>query len=542
MKYSIEAPSTNHAIIKVIGIGGGGCNAVNRMIELNLAGIDFVASNTDLQALSNCRAPKTIPLGANLTRGLGAGGNPKIGREAALEDDETIRSLLDGADMVFITAGMGGGTGTGGAPVIAQIAKELGALTIAVVTKPFRFEGRRRMEIADAGIRDLEDFVDTLITIPNQKLLATVEQNTTLKEAFVLADEVLCQAVQGISDLITVPGLINLDFADVKTIMSDMGKALMGTGSGTGSNKAIDAVRKAIDSPLLEDLTVQGAKGILINLTGGNDLTLMETDAAAQLIHEVCDPEANIIFGAVIANDYDNQAKATVIATGFDSAKVRKDSFAFERLSQKRTFPVSDNSKIEPVDSSGSIQKEHTQEPVPSTPAMETVSPVPVMKNNEDTVAGPLECSSESEVEDPGPQDSTKPSSTREWEDTKPGLEIPSQRIDPALQPELALDSNTQEEPTSSQADDQDITEPDSSEVEDTQSETADIHPFRTLPQPELELKENSAGTNNEKLPLYTRRDLGSGQFKRQPELDKGTISVESSNYMIPAFLRRKAD
>lgn len=336
MIYTMEEAVNNHADIKVFGIGGGGCNAVNRMVEMNLAGIDFIAANTDLQSLSNYHASTLLQLGTNLTRGLGAGGNPKVGREAALEDEERIRSFIEGSDMVFITAGMGGGTGTGGAPVVAQIAREMGALTIAVVTKPFRFEGKRRWEIAEAGIRDLEEFVDTLIVIPNQKLLSTVEHSTTLQDAFIVADEVLSNAVQGISDLITVPGLINLDFADVKTIMSGMGKALMGTGYGNGPDKALDAVQRAISSPLLDDMSVSGARGILINITGGHDLTLLETDTALAAIYEEADKNANIIFGTVINETFEDTVKATVIATGFEGAMIRETPAPISLNSYKR--------------------------------------------------------------------------------------------------------------------------------------------------------------------------------------------------------------
>ncbi|MBN1355855.1 cell division protein FtsZ [bacterium] len=508
MKYSIETPSSTHAIIKVIGIGGGGCNAVNRMIDLNLAGIDFIACNTDLQALSGSKAPKTVQLGANLTRGLGAGGNPKIGREAALEDDEAIRSLLEGADMVFITAGMGGGTGTGGAPVVAQIAKELGSLAIAVVTKPFRFEGRRRTEIADSGIRDLEEFVDTLITIPNQKLLASVEQNTTLKAAFILADEVLGQAVQGISDLITVPGLINLDFADVKTIMSDMGKALMGTGTGIGPNKATEAVRRAIESPLLDDLTVNGARGILINLTGGEDLTLMETDAAAQLINEICDPEANIIFGAVISENYENQAKATVIATGFESARIKREPVSFELR-----------------------KREHTLETPVMKIARDGQSDQPAVESLPPALLEPVSCRN-----DASPGETTGQSAAETVSQHRTDTET---SVKPSVaHPELDLNDPVPDTVASRAIN---APKPDSRKPEI--SKQPDIHPLRTLPQPELELPEpGESDAGSQKLPSYKRRDLGSGHFKRQPELDKGTIAIEVSNYMIPAFLRRKAD
>ena len=317
-----DDPPITGARIKVIGIGGGGGNAVNRMIEAGIEGIEFLVANTDLQALKRSRAPIKIQLGSRLTKGLGAGANPGVGREAALEDTDKIIEVLEGADMVFVTTGLGGGTGTGGAPIIASLATELNALTVAVVTKPFHFEGRRRMQQAEAGLRELQECVDTVITIPNERLLHTVERSASLASSFAVADDVLRQAVQGISDLITVPGLINLDFADVKTIMSGMGMALMGAGQATGENRAIEATQQAISSPLLEEATIQGARGVLINITGGPDLTLYEVNAAATIIRESADEDANIIFGAVIDENMHNEMRITVIATGFSRETV----------------------------------------------------------------------------------------------------------------------------------------------------------------------------------------------------------------------------
>ena len=288
------------ARIKVIGVGGGGGNAVNRMIASRIGGIEFISANTDAQALRASHAMEKIQFGEKLTKGLGCGAQPEIGRQAALEDTEKILEVLEGADMVFITAGLGGGTGTGGAPIVASLASELGALTVAVVTKPFTFEGKRRMAQADQGIRELRDCVDTLICIPNDRLLATVERDTPLPEAFSVADDVLRQAVQGIADLITVPGLINLDFADVKTIMRGMGDAVMGTGVASGENRAVESAQKAISSPLLEDTSIHGAKGVIINITGGDDMTLSEVNEASSIIHQEADEEAIIIFGAVM--------------------------------------------------------------------------------------------------------------------------------------------------------------------------------------------------------------------------------------------------
>jgi cell division protein FtsZ len=309
------------AKIKVIGLGGGGSNAVGRMMAAQFTGVDFIVGNTDIQSLRASPAPVKIQLGAKLTAGLGAGSNPEVGRNAALEDPDEITRLLQGADMVFITAGLGGGTGTGAAPVVASLAKDLGILTVAVVTKPFGFEGKTRMRQAEAGIDALRPVVDTLITIPNQRLLAVVDRGTPLMEAFKVADSVLQQAVQGISDLILVPGLINLDFADVRTIMAGMGIAMMGTGVGHGEHRAIDAAQKAIASPLLDNTSIEGAKGILINFTGGLDLSLHEVEEAARIIHEAGHEDSNIIFGAVIDPALHDELRVTVIATGFSEKK-----------------------------------------------------------------------------------------------------------------------------------------------------------------------------------------------------------------------------
>ena len=308
------------AKIKVIGVGGGGGNAVNRMIQAGIRGVEFLVANTDLQAMRTSLAPVKLQIGGKLTKGLGAGANPEIGKQAALEDTDRILEALHGADMIFITTGMGGGTGTGAAPIIASLAAELGSLTVAVVTKPFGFEGKRRRVQAEQGIRALRDTVDTLITIPNERLLNFVERGTSLNEAFKIADDILRQAVQGISDLITVPGEINLDFADVRTIMHGMGMALMGTGVSTGEHRAVEAAQRAISSPLLEEASIEGAKGVLINVTGGPDMTLFEVHEAASIIQEAADEEANIIFGTVIDPKMKDEIKVTVIATGFDAA------------------------------------------------------------------------------------------------------------------------------------------------------------------------------------------------------------------------------
>ncbi len=305
------------ANIKVIGVGGGGGNAVNRMIKSGLKGIEFITINTDAQALYHSEAAVKINIGKETTRGLGAGSNPDLGRQAAEESIDSIKDSIEGADMIFITCGLGGGTGTGGAPVIANLAKEMGILTVAVVTKPFTFEGQRRKTQCDEGFENLKNKVDTLITIPNDKILSIIDKKTPLNEAFSVVDDVLRQGVQGIADLITVHGMINVDFADIKSVMENAGSALMGIGYGTGENRASEAAKAAVESPLLE-LSIDGAKGVLFNITGGNDLSMFEVDEAARVITEAADPEANIIFGAVINDSYTGEIKITVVATGFD--------------------------------------------------------------------------------------------------------------------------------------------------------------------------------------------------------------------------------
>jgi cell division protein FtsZ len=315
-----DLPRTG-ARIKVIGVGGGGGNAVNRMIATGLGDVEFIVANTDAQALQNNAAAVKIQIGQDLTKGLGAGADPNVGRAAALEDTDTLLETLSGADMVFVTTGLGGGTGTGAAPVIASLASQIGALTVAVVTKPFRFEGRKRSEAAETGLAELGESVDTMIVIPNERLLATVDKATSMSAAFATADDVLRQAIQGISDLILMPGLINLDFADVRTIMSRMGMAIMGTGVATGEDRARLAATAAISSPLLEEASVKGARGVIINITGGPDLTLTEVSEASDIVHGAAHEDANIIFGAVIDQKMTGKVKITVIATGFDHAR-----------------------------------------------------------------------------------------------------------------------------------------------------------------------------------------------------------------------------
>ena len=336
LRLKLDEEGRTGARIKVVGVGGGGSNAVNRMVQAGLDGVEFIVANTDLQALKLNAAPNKIQIGGKLTKGLGAGADPNVGRQAALEDTDKLIEALDGADMVFVTTGLGGGTGTGAAPVIASLASELGALTIAVVTKPFRFEGKKRQSQAERGLEELRDCVDTVITIPNERLLATIARTTSLTQAFTSADDVLRQGIQGISDLILVPGLINLDFADVKTIMAGMGIAIMGTGIAEGDNRAIDAANAAISSPLLEDASVKGARGVIINVTGGSDLSLIEVSEASAIIQEAAHEDANIIFGAVVDPKMEGKVKITVIATGFDRVAAQRQ--------------VSASSAITPVD------------------------------------------------------------------------------------------------------------------------------------------------------------------------------------------------
>ena len=334
--FEIEENQRMGANIKAIGIGGGGCNAVNTMIDLNLGGVDFIAANTDAQALRMSKAPVKLQLGERLTGGRGAGADPDIGRKATMETRDQIKEVLDGADMVFITAGLGGGTGTGGAPIIAGIASELGALSVAIVTKPFHFEGHRRLRQSEDGWRELRATADTLITIPNQRLLAVSGKSMPLLEAFKKVDEILYHAAKGISDLVVVPGLINLDFADVNAVMSEMGMAIMGMGVASGENRAIEAAQNAISSPLLEDISVNGARGVLINITAGPELTLHEVNEASSLIHKETHEDANIIFGAVIDETMGDEFRVTVIAAGLGEEERKRER---ERLTSLKVVP-----------------------------------------------------------------------------------------------------------------------------------------------------------------------------------------------------------
>lgn len=365
--FELVEQHAQNAKIKVIGIGGGGGNAINTMMELGLEGVDFIAANTDMQALRANRAMNKIQLGRELTKGLGAGANPEVGKNAALEDQRMIAEQLEGADMVFLTAGMGGGTGTGGAPVIAKLAKEMGALTVGVVTKPFNFEGKQRGAQADRGVSELRDVVDTLITIPNEKLLGVVSKDVTLVSAFKQADQVLYQAVKGISDLIIVHGLINLDFADVRTVMNEMGMALMGTGVAKGEGRALDAATKAISSPLLEDISIKGATGILINITGGSDMTLHEISEASKIIQEEAHEEANILFGAVIDEEMSDEIRVTVIATGFNKPLAKMARPVVSRAGAPHNYAPRNQARIQPP----------TPQGIPNIPAIPNIPNIP---------------------------------------------------------------------------------------------------------------------------------------------------------------------
>lgn len=358
--FDFDIDVDEFARIKVIGVGGGGNNAVNRMIDSGVRGIDFIAMNTDRQALFSSRAEVKLQIGEKLTRGLGAGANPDIGAKAADENRNEIMEALKGADMIFITAGMGGGTGTGAAPVVAEIARELGILTVGVVTKPFTFEGPKRLRQAEQGVNELKDFVDTLVTIPNDRLLQIADKKTTMVEAFEMADEVLKQGIQGISDLIAVPNLINLDFADVKTIMSDKGIAHMGIGTASGDNRATEAAKQAVRSPLLET-SIEGAQSVLLNITGGEDLGIFEVNEAADLIRESVDKDANIIFGAGIDESLSDEIKITVIATGFDLKNVVTEKK--EEVKEVKEEEISEE-KTKDDDSSAKTEEEELDIPI----------------------------------------------------------------------------------------------------------------------------------------------------------------------------------
>jgi cell division protein FtsZ len=427
MSLVFEEALDQRAKIKVFGVGGGGGNAINTMITHGLEGVDFIAANTDIQALAMNKATVKIQLGSALTKGLGAGANPDVGRQAALEDAGRIQDALAGADMVFVTAGMGGGTGTGAAPIIAQIAKEMGILTVGVVTKPFIFEGKKRKMQADAGLAALADNVDTLITIPNQRLLAVATQTMSMLDTFRKADEVLLNAVQGISNLITIPGLINVDFADVKTIMMNMGVALMGTGRAKGDRRAMEAAQQAIHSPLLEDISIEGATGILINITGGPDLTLYEVNEASTLIQEAAHEDANIIFGSVIDENMKDEIKITVIATGFE----RAHSAMYQEPTRGRGLqePSYRNNSIDQRDYPAYMRPRQREE-IPSIttrsnpPILERVTQErPAMQQQERPAAPNFRTPSQPIVRPPNSQDRLQAQEKPEHQSRQSGLE-----------------------------------------------------------------------------------------------------------------------
>src|SRR5512138_29763 len=378
------------AKIKVIGVGGGGGNAINTMVAARLEGVEFIAANTDVQALAANKASVKIQLGRSASRGLGAGANPDVGRQAALEERDAITAALDGADMVFVTAGMGGGTGTGGAPIVADVAKQTGALTVGVVTKPFLFEGNKRRKQAEQGLADLKAAVDTLIVIPNQRLLSVAGENMSLADAFKRADEVLLNAVQGISDLITVHGIVNVDFADVRTIMGSQGMALMGTGRSAGERRTVEAMQAAINSPLLEDITLDGATGLLVNITGGPSLTLFEVNEAVSMAQSAADPEANIIFGSVIDERLGNEVKITVIATGFQNREDR--SRAMGR-------------KLEPVELVREVARVAAPPPLPAEPRPQVLRREPALATAPAPQRTPVSIRREPAVYRPGEED-----------------------------------------------------------------------------------------------------------------------------------------
>lgn len=351
---------SNNAVIKVVGVGGGGSNAVEHMLSANIEGVDFICANTDAQALTQSSVRNTLQLGSNITKGLGAGANPDIGRQAALEDCERISELLNGADMVFITAGMGGGTGTGGAPVVAQVAKEMGILTVAVVTKPFPFEGKRRMQIAIEGIKELSDCVDSVITIPNEKLLSVLGKGISLIDAFKAANDVLLGAVQGIAELITRPGLINVDFADVRTVMSEMGMAMMGSGRATGDGRAREAAEAAIASPLLENFDLAGARGLLVSITSGHDLSLGEFNEVGETIQELASEDATVVVGTVLDPDMQNELRVTIVATGIGRAQVA--TVAAEKPASALLRPVKSSHGVDERPAARAGNEDRTEE------------------------------------------------------------------------------------------------------------------------------------------------------------------------------------
>ncbi len=547
-------PMGNHqmegfAQIRVIGVGGGGSNAVNRMIQANMSGIEFIAINTDSQALLLNEAPRHIRIGDKLTRGLGAGGNPSVGGKAAEENAEEIYEALKGSDMVFITAGMGGGTGTGASPIVAQIARELGALTVGVVTKPFSFEGRKRLLSAEEGIANLKQHVDTLITVPNDRLLQVADKRTPLSEAFRLADDVLRQGIQGISDLITVPGLINLDFADVKTIMSAAGSALMAIGEASGETRASDAAQIAIASPLL-DIDISGARGVLFNITGGMDLTLFEVNEAADVIYHAAHPEANIIFGAVQDPNFDGKVKITVIATGFDNVPSNpRPAIATPQYTQAR--PEYDRSRIyqasqAPVNNNGNgnngsmSQRSQQSQNYGALP----ITPPPVNVSNHPT--GPLQADRQVQRMQPtqlsadsGRQQAVRPQSPLPVDTGRQRIVTPPSSImqgdtgrQRAMTPSVQMRDAMPLASDDLQSIDDDDFELDDASLDAEQTGDA-MSPHDRLPVPEPEAQPSQRPPTTQQRPIR-RLDRGA-------DVPRGGRNAPSGDVIdIPAFLRKR--
>ncbi len=534
-------PMGNHQIegfaqIRVIGVGGGGSNAVNRMIQANMIGIEFIAVNTDAQALLLAETPHHIRIGDKLTRGLGAGGNPSVGAKAAEESAEEIYEALKGSDMVFITAGMGGGTGTGASPVVANIARELGALTVGVVTKPFTFEGNKRRLSAEEGIANLKQHVDTLITVPNDRLLQVADKKMPLSEAFRLADDVLRQGIQGISDLITVPGLINLDFADVKTIMSSAGSALMAIGEANGETRALDAAQIAIASPLL-DIDISGARGVLFNITGGMDLTLFEVNEAADVISRAAHPEANIIFGAVQDPTYDGKVKVTVIATGFDGQQVRPhQSVSYPQ--QSRT-PSYDKSVLYPVSSSSMGGNNYGNGNIPASPRYSQpglqqgygslpVTPPPMNMTNHPT--GPVQRPAQPARSQPAqsmqrPMNPPSMPMQQEPHHHRP-MTPPSPMQEPVRQP-LSRDMRSVDENMYELDDDPEV-------MPTPTGMGANTHGRLPVPEPEDQSSQRPSGDQRPQRPIRRLEQKGL-------ELPRGNRTPPSGDAIdIPAFLRKR--
>ncbi len=536
------------AQIRVIGVGGGGSNAVNRMIQANMMGIEFIAINTDAQALLLTEAPHRIRIGDKLTRGLGAGGVPSVGTKAAEENAEEIYEALKGSDMVFITAGMGGGTGTGASPVVAQIARELGALTVGVVTKPFRFEGKKRLLSAEDGINNLKQHVDTLITVPNDRLLQIADKRMPLSEAFRLADDVLRQGIQGISDLITVPGLINLDFADVKTIMSAAGSALMAIGEANGDNRAMEAAQIAIASPLL-DIDISGARGVLFNITGGMDMTLYEVNEAADIISQAAHPDANIIFGAVQDPNFDGRVKITVIATGFDSDGAVRPAQSQYSMTSSRPMPEYDRSRL--YSSSGGVlssgaprgsQSQGTQsspayssqgipgqaQPAQSSQGYNSLPPVTPAHQIVNQPTGPIPASQRPQVSQQGQSSPSYPAQQPNRQVTPP----PAASAYPASVGDTGRHHAFPPTPSSSMAMSNTDEDEEEYEYEDDMEEMDPSHQNLPMPEPEPQVSPQ-LGSNKR----YVRRlDKGAAS-----ELARNRNASSSGDVIeIPAFLRKR--